>query len=101
MTVYDFWGQRGTQFVSIQALAPPPPAIIVYTPTATSGLIHRADNLTERHGWNVGALKGFCILIDALPIQHPATCMQDMSAIKSTNTAWQPLFFTKPLRRYA
>jgi hypothetical protein len=97
VTVYDFWGQRGTQSVSIQALAPPPPAIIVYTPTGNQWIDPAQTISLSGTVGTVGALKGFCIHIDAAADPDPAACTQDMSAIKSTNTAWQPLFFTKSL----
>lgn len=97
VTVYDFYGQRSTQSVTITTVPPPPPVITIYTPT-NNQWIDPASNLslTGTVG-TIGALKGFCVRIDATTVPAPGTCVQDLGAIKTMNTAWQPLFFTTPL----
>lgn len=96
VTVYDFWGQRSTQAVSITVAAPPPPAIIIYTPT-NNQWIDPAGSTVSGTVRTVGTLKGFCIRIDEPANPDPIGCVQDLGAIKSTNTGWQPLFFTRTL----
>jgi hypothetical protein len=97
VTVFDLWGQRSTQSVSVTAVAPPPPAIIIYTPTNNQWIDPARSNALIGTVGTVGALKGFCVRIDASADPAAWTCTQDLDAIKSTNTAWQPLFFTTPL----
>jgi hypothetical protein len=97
VTVYDLAGQHTTQSVALTALPPPPPAIIIYTPTNNQWIDSTRTNALSGTVGTVGALKGFCIRIDAPADPALGTCIQDLDAIKSTNTAWQPLFFTTPL----
>ena len=97
VTVYDLAGQHTTQSVSLTALPPPPPAIIIYAPTNNQWIDPARTNTISGTVGTVGALKGFCVRIDAPVDPAPGSCVQDLDAIKSINTAWQPLFFTTPL----
>ena len=97
VTVYDLAGQHTTQSVSLDPVPPPPPAIMIYTPANNQWIDPSRTNALSGTVGTVGALQGFCVRIDSPADPATGTCSQDLSAVKSTNTAWQPLFFTTPL----
>src|SRR5215467_3433668 len=97
VTVWDLAGQHTTKFVSLTAVAPPPPVINLYSPTNNQWIDPTKINSINGTVRTVGALQGFCVRIDSPTVPTAGTCVQDLSAIKSINTQWQPLSFTKIL----
>jgi hypothetical protein len=97
VTVYDLSGQLTTRTVVIATVPPPPPVVTVITPTNNQWITPSLTTALGGTVGTVGALKGFCVRIDATAVPAPETCVQDLDAIKSTNTDFQPLFFTMPL----
>jgi len=96
-TVYDQTGQRGTRSVRITPAQPPPPSVLLYSPSANQWVDPSHNLNVSGTVGTVGALKGFCILLDASAPPAPGQCTQDLGAIQTINTAWQPLFFVKAL----
>ena len=97
VTVWDLAGQHTTKSVTLTAIAPPPPVIALYWPTSNQWIDPSKTNSISGTVATVGALQGFCIRIDAPAAPANGTCVQDLSAITTTNTQFQPLFFTKTL----
>jgi hypothetical protein len=97
VTVWDLAGQHTTKSVSLTAVAPPPPVITLYSPTNNQWIDPTKINSINGTVRTVGALQGFCVRIDSPTVPTAGTCVQDLSAIKSINTQWQPLSFTKML----
>jgi hypothetical protein len=96
-TVYDQRGQRGTASVRISPSPPPPPFVQLYTPSANQWVDPSRNLNVNGTVKTVGALKGFCVVLDASAPPAPYQCTQDLGSILTTNTALQPLVFSKSL----
>jgi hypothetical protein len=93
VTVYDLWGQSATRTVTFTTQVPPPPRITISSPMADQWLSATQPTNVSGTVASVGALKGFCVLVDAISVPAPGTCLSDLGAIQGSNASAQPVPF--------
>ena len=93
VTVYDLWGQSATGTVTFVTRPPPPPQVTISSPASAAWLSATQPTPINGKVASVGALKGFCILVDAAVAPAPDGCLSDVAAIQGSNPSLQPLNF--------
>jgi hypothetical protein len=89
VSVFDLWGQKATQTQSISTLPPSPPVVSIYNPTAGEWL-PAGDVFVSGRVLTVGALQGFCVIVDAQNPPNPVNCRQNLQSVIQSQ---QPLSY--------
>jgi hypothetical protein len=93
VTAYDLWGQFATQRVTLTTLPPPPPKVNIFYPTANSWVTGSSISTVGQVS-TVGALQGFCIVVNPTAAPSSSNCEQNLAAVSS---GFNPLSFAVSL----
>lgn len=79
VSLFDLWGQSGSQSSTFIVGPPPPPSVAIYHPSANDWLSNNIGASVSGAVFTVGALQGFCVLVDAQGDPAPADCHQHLA----------------------
>ncbi len=90
-TVFDLWGQRGTQSVSFNTRPPYPPRVSIWQPTDFEWLSAGNASYISGSVYTVGALAGFCVVVNAGSVPTEPNCQQNLAS--AVYYGFEPLSF--------